>query len=155
MRALNLCRLLSLPHRVAPVWLAVWAAVALCGAGTACSFSRTAKPKLEPVAHLDVPRYMGRWFEIAALPNPFQKNCFGTHADYALNPKGGVVVRNSCHKGSLDGPLDGVKGRAWQPDPKVPAALKVQFFWPFSGDYWVLALDKHYGWAVAAQRSRK
>lgn len=43
---------------------------------------------LQSIAALDVPRYMGRWFEIAKLPNWFQRKCLAdTSATYPRRPK--------------------------------------------------------------------
>lgn len=156
MTALNPTFRSCLPHRTLQLvpWLTAAVLVA-CAAQGSCARPQAPKPKLEPVSALDVPRYMGRWYEIAALPNPFQKNCFGTYADYTAQADGSIVVLNRCHKNSLDGPLQGVEGKAWRPDASLPGALKVQFFWPFSGDYWVLALDEQYRWAVVGQPKRK
>ena len=121
----------------------------------ACHFTHVPRPALAPVPALDLNRYMGTWYEISALPNPYQKHCFATKAQYTLTDRNEVVVRNSCHKGALTGPLKEVVGKAWRPDVAQPAALKVQFFWPFSGDYWVLDLDPDYQWAVVGQPKRK
>ncbi len=40
-------------------------------------------------------------------------------------------------------------------DPANPAKLKVRFFWPFSGDYWVVALDEDYRWSIVGEPSRQ
>jgi apolipoprotein D and lipocalin family protein len=130
--------------------------LALCwiGLSQACA-PHVPKPPLHAVASLDVQRYMGTWHEIAALPNPFQKDCYQTQAIYGQTDQGEITVHNLCRKGSLDGPLSEVQGRAWRPKGQGEAELKVQFFWPFSGDYWVLALDPDYQWAVVGQPKRK
>ena len=125
------------------------------GLGLGCAQNDPSLPKLVPVPELDLSRYAGTWFEIAAMPNPFQRDCYATEAIYQPGDDGGVRVTNRCHKGGPEGPLAEVVGRAWRPNPEVPSALKVQFFWPFRGDYWVLALDEHYGWAVVGQPKRK
>jgi apolipoprotein D and lipocalin family protein len=33
--------------------------------------------------------------------------------------------------------------------------LKVSFFWPFSGDYWIIDLGENYEYAVVGHPSRK
>jgi apolipoprotein D and lipocalin family protein len=137
-----------------PVKLLAWA-LCLLPALAACGGPRAPKPALAPVPALDLNRYMGTWYEVASTPNPFQKDCWATKAHYSLTDRGEVRVRNSCHKGALTGPLKEVVGKAWRPHSAQPAALKVQFFWPFRGDYWVLALDPDYGWAVVGQPKRK
>jgi apolipoprotein D and lipocalin family protein len=41
------------------------------------------------------------------------------------------------------------------PDKGSPAKLKVQFFWPFSGDYWILYLDPDYRFVLVGDSARK
>jgi apolipoprotein D and lipocalin family protein len=48
-----------------------------------------------------------------------------------------------------------IKGKAWVVDPKTNAKLKVTFFWPFAGNYWILELGKDYEYAVVGESSRK
>ncbi len=51
------------------------------------------QPALQTIASLDVPRYMGTWYEIAKYPNSFQKKCVrNTRADYQTQPDGTVQV---------------------------------------------------------------
>ena len=104
---------------------------------------------------VDLSRYMGRWFEIKALPQKFQQGCFATTADYSLKQNGKVKVVNSCRRGSLDGELTIAEGRGWVVDKKTNAKLKVSFQWPFAGDYWILALDNDYEYAMVGAPDRK
>lgn len=112
-------------------------------------------PPLEVVDTLDLKRYAGTWYEIARLPFSRQEGCVGTTATYRLKGGGEVEVTNRCHDGRFDGPLREAVGKAWAPDPGQPARLKVQFFWPFRGDYWVMELDPDYQYAVVGMPSRK
>jgi apolipoprotein D and lipocalin family protein len=111
-------------------------------------------PPLEVVPHVDVGRYAGTWYEIARFPNRFEKGCVAVTAEYTLRKDGKVTVVNSARDKTLDGPVRSIKGKAWVADRKTNARLKVQFFWPFSGDYWIIDLDKDYGWAVVSEPSR-
>jgi len=110
---------------------------------------------LEAVSTVDLDRYLGRWYEIASYPAWFQKNCTAVTADYSLRPDGQIQVINSCRKGSLDGKLKKSNGRAKVVDTATNARLKVSFFRPFWGDYWIIDLDPDYRWAVVGMPSRK
>jgi len=103
-----------------------------------------AEDDLPTVQNVDIGRYMGRWYEVASLPQSFQKGCFATMADYRLKTNGRVEVINSCRRGGLDGEVTVAKGRARVVDRQTNAKLKVMFQWPFEGDYWILALDTDY-----------
>jgi apolipoprotein D and lipocalin family protein len=110
---------------------------------------------LEVVQSVDLDRYIGTWHEIARYPNRFQKDCVATTATYALREDGKISVDNRCRKGSPDGPESTANGKAWVVDPETNARLKVQFFWPFSGDYWIIQLGDHYEYAVVGHPDRK
>ena len=113
----------------------------------------------QTVASVDLNRYMGKWYEIAKIPNRFQKKCSGrTTAEYKLRAGGTVLVVNSC----LDdeGKRMVAKGIAKVSDPVTDAKLKVSFvrflgvhlFW---GDYWIVGLDREYQYAIVGGPSRK
>lgn len=112
------------------------------------------RKELEVVPSVDLSRYTGRWYEIARLPNRFQKKCADSvTADYALRADGKIQVVNRCRKTS--GEFTSAKGKAKIVDKKTNAKLKVTFFWPFSGDYWILDLGPNYEYAVVGDPSRK
>lgn len=109
---------------------------------------------LRTVPRVDLRRYAGRWFEIARLPNRFQRNCDrDTSATYTLRPDGKIAVVNQCRQ--ADGSMKSVRGTARTADGGNNARLKVTFFWPFSGDYWVIGLDPEYRWALVGEPGRK
>ena len=109
---------------------------------------------LETVAAVELDRYLGRWYEIASYPAWFQRGCTATTAEYSRRPDGAIRVVNSCRKGSLDGKVKMAKGKATVADPTSNARLKVSFFWPFAGDYWIIDLDPEYRWAVVGEPRR-
>lgn len=109
---------------------------------------------VQTVPKVDPSRYMGRWYEIARLPNKFQKGCVASYTDYSLRDDGQINVLNVCHE-EKDGKLRQAKGRAWVVDHASNARLKVSFFWPFRSDYWVIGLGKEYEYTVVASPSRK
>jgi len=107
------------------------------------------------VDKVDLGRYMGKWFEIAAFPQKFQKGCHCTTAEYEMTDKGYVRVINICRKGGPDGKLSRAKGKAFVVKGSGNAKLKVQFFWPFRGNYWIIDLAEDYTYAVVGDPSRK
>src|SRR5438128_2323665 len=89
------------------------------------------------VAQVDLQRMQGRWYEVAKLPRPSQRDCFGTTSDYVVVSPSELQVVNQCHKGSLDGPLERVAARAVATDPATPAKLSLDFGFAY-GDYWLI-----------------
>lgn len=112
-------------------------------------------PPLQTVSSVDVERYMGRWYEIARLPNRFEKDCFCVRAEYMLLADGTIKVVNSCRKDSVTGEEERIEGKAFVVEGSENAKLKVQFFWPFRGDYWILWLAEDYSVAMVGTPSRK
>jgi apolipoprotein D and lipocalin family protein len=128
--------------------------LALVLVGFGLGAARSQDKPLEVVDHVDLARYAGTWYEIATIPQRFQKDCVGVTATYSLRPDGKIRVINRCRKKTLDGELRDIEGKAWVVDAKTNAKLKVQFFWPFSGDYWIIELDPDYRWAVVGHPNR-
>lgn len=108
-------------------------------------------PPPEVVPSVDLARYAGTWYEIASYPNRFQKGCSETSAVYTPQPDGTIQVLNRCVRA---GKADSIKGTARIADSVTNAKLKVTFFWPFSGDYWIIDLGERYEYAVVSNPDR-
>jgi len=121
----------------------------------AATAARASDKPLDVVDRVDLERYLGTWYEIASYPAWFAKNCTGVTAEYSWRDDGKIQVVNRCFKGALDGKLKEARGRAKLADTTTNAKLKVSFFGPFWGDYWILDLDPDYTWAVVGEPKRK
>jgi apolipoprotein D and lipocalin family protein len=108
-------------------------------------FSSCRSQAPETVKYVDLEKYAGLWYEYASFPARFQKGCTNTTAEYKLSPEGYVIVTNKCTR---DKNRTGIEGKAFVVPNSGNAKLKVQFFWPFRGDYWVLELADDYNWAA-------
>jgi apolipoprotein D and lipocalin family protein len=107
------------------------------------------------VASVDLKRYSGMWYEIARLPNFFERKLKCTSATYTLRDDGKITVLNKGNYISEPHKSSSIQGVAWIPDKNVPSKLKVQFFWPFSGDYWIMELDNEYRYVLVGDPSLK
>ena len=118
-----------------------------------CASSPPPGPAVQTVAAVDLQRYLGKWYEIGRFPMFFQRSCLGdTTAEYTSLADGRIGVRNRCR--TADGFTE-ADGRASVVPGSGNAKLKVSFFWPFAGDYWVIGLDPEYRWAVIGHPERK
>jgi apolipoprotein D and lipocalin family protein len=119
------------------------------------------KEALTTIAALDVPRYMGVWYEIAKYPNWFQRKCTGnTKAEYSLKSDGKVQVVNRCRM--ENGEMNEAIGSARQVGAPTSPRLEVRFapawlsFIPAAwGDYWIIDLDEGYQLAAVSEPSRQ
>lgn len=117
----------------------------LPAAATAAPVRDLAVP-MTVVSAVDLPQYLGQWYEIARFPNRFEAGCTDVTATYSMNADATVKVANACTKG---GAVKVVTGKAWV---ESTAKLKVTFVpWLGSlaaGDYWILDLKSDYSMAV-------
>lgn len=121
--------------------------------GELASPESNSKP-LRTVGNVNLNRYRGTWYEIARYPNRFQRDCASdTTAEYTLRKDGKVQVVNSCRQ--KDGKTKTARGTAKVADKKSNAKLRVTFFWPFYGDYWVIGLSPDYRYAIVGEPKRK
>jgi apolipoprotein D and lipocalin family protein len=116
---------------------------------------RTHAQPLTTVAFVDINRYCGRWYEIASIPQRFQNGCSATTADYSLSNKGYIIVENRCNRGAIHPKISSIKGKAYVVKNSGNAKLRVQFFWPFTGKYWIIELADDYSYAVVGHPNRK
>jgi apolipoprotein D and lipocalin family protein len=122
----------------------------------------TDEQTLQTVSHVDLKRYMGTWYEIARSQNPWQGECaHNTTATYTLNPDGTILVKNQCQTGSKPTDVQVSNGTARVVDSATNAKLKITFSafetfkWEFSGDYWIILLDKEYQYAAVSEPTQK
>lgn len=104
------------------------------------------------VPSVDLARYAGDWYEIESFPNWFQRGCSGTKANYTPRADGKIRVINTCERA---GKREAIEGTARVVAGSNNSKLKVSFFWPFEGDYWILDLDPAYRWAAVGSPDRK
>ena len=118
-------------------------------------------PPIETVPKVDLQRYQGKWYEIARLPNRFQKDCKASTATYGLLASGRVSVLNECITES--GKRKTITGSASVIDETTNAKLEVVFdnwffrlfSWLIKGKYWILYLDPEYQTVIVGTPDRK
>ena len=117
---------------------------------TACS---SKNPPLQTVEKVDLERYLGTWYEIARYEHFFEKDCKNVSANYSMMDEETIKVINRCTKITTNEKKEAM-GRAYAID-ETNSKLKVSFFRPFYGDYWVLILDKNYDYVVVGTPNRE
>jgi apolipoprotein D and lipocalin family protein len=120
-----------------------------------CSY--TGGQDLETVQSVDLEKYLGLWYEIASFPAGFQKGCRCSTAEYQQVPNRKYIrVINKCLKIKSSGSkMSFAKGKAFVVKGSGNARLKVQFLWPFRGDYYIIVLDDDYRYVVVGHPARK
>lgn len=128
------------------------AGTALAGIGIAALAIATKNKPLKTVGHVELGKYLGKWYEIAKFPQNFEKGCTNVTAEYSLRDDEKISVLNSCLK---DGQLKVIEGVAIVDDKISNAKFDVQFHWPFNGKYWIIALASDYSYAVVGHPNRR
>jgi apolipoprotein D and lipocalin family protein len=110
-----------------------------------------ASPAPLPVVDaVDLQRYAGRWYVWARFDHTFERGCSCSVAEYTVMPDY-VKVMNYCLEG---GSWRTIEGKAFPVEGSNNAKLKVQFFWPFKGDYYIIALDSTYQHVLVGEPGR-
>jgi len=140
-----------------------------CVAAIAPVHAQPVPAPLQPLPSLDVASYMGTWYQVAWIPNRFQKQCVSdTAAIYRDLGNGTVEVLNRCKR--ADGTIDSVRGVARSPagvariegGKLTPARLEVSFLpawlrWTGIGwgAYWVVDLADDGRYVIVSEASRE
>lgn len=95
---------------------------------------------------VNLTKYSGTWYEIASFPNRFQNGCRCTQANYQLAGDD-IKVINQCTRGE-PAKISQITGKAWVVPGSNNSKLKVQFVWPFKGDYWIVYVSPDYRYSV-------
>jgi apolipoprotein D and lipocalin family protein len=115
----------------------------------------TKHPPLKPVAHVDLPRFMGDWWVISHIPYFLERDTFDSKDTYRLRDDGKIDNIFTFRKGSFEGPEKVMNGIAWVVDKKSNAEWKVQFLWPLALPFYVIHLDPDYRFMAVGHPSRE
>ena len=102
---------------------------------------------------VDIKKYQGTWYEIARFEHFFEKGCKNVTASYELKDNEKIKVTNRCTNIDDNEKKEAV-GEAYAVD-NTNSKLKVSFFKPFYGDYWIIDLDEDYNYALVGSPNRE
>lgn len=108
----------------------------------------------EPMRAVEVERYLGTWYEQARYENRFEIGCKNVTAEYSLRDDGKLRVANTCVHQER-GTSKTATGIAKIVHDSENTKLKVSFFRPFYGDYWILDRASDYSWSIVGEPSGK
>lgn len=102
----------------------------------------------DSTTHIDIARYLGKWYEIARLDHSFERNMERVTAEYILQHDGNIKVVNSGYR---KGKFKVSEGKAKTTD--VSGLLRVSFFMNIYSDYRVLYIDPNYEYVLVGGSS--
>jgi apolipoprotein D and lipocalin family protein len=127
----------------------------------ACSFAMATTsgcanslPPIKPVTHVDLPRFMGKWYVIATIPTIFEKKAYNAIEAYELQPDGHVATSFRFRNGSFDKPVKTIHSTGFVKADTGNAVWGVQVFWPVKAQYIVAYLADDYSQTIIARDAR-
>jgi len=111
-------------------------------------------PAVTPVAHVDLPRFMGNWYVIATIPTRFEKNAYNALEVYTLTPNGDVATSFHFNEDGFDGERKEIHSTGFVKQGTGNAVWGVQVFWPLKAQYIVAYLKDDYSQVIVARDAR-
>jgi apolipoprotein D and lipocalin family protein len=119
----------------------------------ACRPAVAEKP-IPPVRHVELSRYMGRWYVIAAIPTRFGGSGYNQVETYHLQPDGDIQTTFRYHHGGFDGPLRTIHSTATVIPGTGNAQWTVHLLWLLREQYIVAWLAPDYSRVIVARDAR-
>ena len=111
-------------------------------------------PPLRTVERVDLKRFMGPWYVIAAIPTFIETDAFNAVESYRLDADGTVDTTFTFRKGAFDGPLKTYNPRGFIVDTASNATWGMQFIWPIKAEYLITHLSDDYSQTVIGRNKR-
>jgi apolipoprotein D and lipocalin family protein len=106
------------------------------------------------VPQVDLPRFMGTWYVIAAIPTPIETESYNATETYVLDKDGTIATTFTFNKGSLDGKVKTYHPRGYVVENTGNALWGMQFIWPIKAEYRIAYLNSDYSQTVIARNAR-
>ena len=113
-----------------------------------------AQPRLATVPSVDLPRFMGDWYVIAAIPIFLEKGSYNGVESYRLNPDGTIATTYTFRDGGFDGPEKRYQPKGYVVDKNTNAEWRMQFLWPFRSEYLITYLAPDYSATIISRSAR-
>ena len=111
-------------------------------------------PPLRTVERVDLKRFMGTWYVIAAIPTFIETDAFNAVESYRLDADGTIDTTFTFRKGAFDGPLKTYNPRGFIVDTASNATWGMRFIWPIKAEYLITHLSDDYGQTVIGRNKR-
>lgn len=111
-------------------------------------------PPVQTVPHVDLPRFMGKWYVIAAIPTFIEKAPHNPVEQYQQAADGSIATTFTFYQGGFDGPLKEYHPTGYVVAGTGNAEWKMQFLWPFKSEYLIAYLSEDYQHTIIARNKR-
>lgn len=114
----------------------------------------TSKPPIALVPNVNINKFMGPWYVIAAIPTAIETDAYNAIESYKLDSDGTIATTFTFNKGSLDGPLKTYNPRGFIVEGTANARWGMQFIWPIKAEFLIAHLDEGYTETIIARNAR-
>ena len=133
---------------------AVAAGVAAAALAACVGTPERTLPPVTLATDVDLARFMGDWYVIAAIPTVFERSAFNPMDSYELAADGSVATTFSFNEGAFDGPRRRMGSRGFVVAGTGNAVWGQQYIWPIEADYRIAYLAADYSQVVVAREKR-
>jgi len=106
------------------------------------------------VAHVDLARYQGRWYVIAAIPSFVERHAYEAVESYALRADGKIQTTFRYRNGSFAAPEKTLHAVGTVCPGSGNAVWGMQFIWPIKADYRIAYLGPDYQTVIVGRSKR-
>lgn len=114
----------------------------------------SSNPPIAPVAQVDLKRFMGDWYVIAAIPSFPERNAYDAVESYALASDGTIQTTFRYRDGGFDGEAKSMHPKGTVVEGTNNAVWGMQFIWPIKAEYIIAELDADYRHVIVARTKR-
>ena len=111
-------------------------------------------PELQPVAEVDLQRFMGDWYVLAAIPTRIERESYNAVETYELDANGTIATTFTFNQGGFDGPVKTYNPRGFVREGTGNAVWGMRFIWPIKADYRIIDLDRDYQTVIIGRQKR-
>jgi apolipoprotein D and lipocalin family protein len=119
-----------------------------------CACASNQKPQIATVPQVDIKRFMGPWYVIAAIPTAIETESFNAIESYKLDDDSTIATTFTFNKGSLDGKVKTYNPRGFIVENSGNARWGMQFIWPIKAEYLIAHVDENYTETIIARNAR-
>jgi apolipoprotein D and lipocalin family protein len=127
---------------------------AVCGVAALAGCSAVKREPIKPMAHIDLPQFMGKWYVIAAIPTFIESDSYNAVESYTLSPDGKIETTYRQRKGSFDGKVKVMHPTGTVVPNTGNAVWGMQFVWPIKAEYIITFLSDNGQQTIVARNKR-
>jgi len=121
---------------------------------TATACASASREPITTVPEVDLDRFMGDWYVLAAIPTFLEKEAYNAVETYEREGERRIATTFTFRKGGFDGPEKRYEPTGFVREGTGNAVWGMRFVWPIKAEYRVLYLDDDYRVTIIGRTAR-